>query len=85
MPTNGLDQPGAQVLLRVWHHDESWAPGMHEHMMRNAYPVQHPARLPQVAYLVGAGHVCIVHIGLSTDKVLWAVPGLSGCRSRSVP
>ena len=72
MPTNGLDQPDAQVLLRMGYPDDSGAPHILEHMVRAPHPVQHPTCLPLVAYKVGIGHVCIVHIGRSSGNVAWA-------------
>ena len=59
---DGLHKPLAQVFFRVRHHHDAGPLGMLEHMVRTVHPVKHPAGLPHLAYQVGAGHLCMIHI-----------------------
>ena len=59
---DGLRKPLPQVFFRVRHHHDAGTLGMLEHMVRTVHPVKHPAGLPHLAYQVGAGHLCMIHI-----------------------
>lgn len=65
---DGLDQPGAQVLLGMRHDNDAGAFRVRENMVRTTHAVQHPTGLPQHTYQVGTLYVCMLHTCESVGK-----------------
>lgn len=63
LPPDGVDQTDAKLLFRVWDDHDARPFGVLEDVMRTAHPVKLPACTLNLADQVGAGHVCILHIG----------------------
>lgn len=61
LPANRPDEPLAEILLRMRHHHDARQIWMREDMVRTVDSRQPPTRAPELAYQIGAGHVCMIH------------------------
>ena len=61
-----LDEPSAQVLLRVRYADMAASRRVGEHVMRTLDATKHPTILLKRLDQVGAFHVCIIHTNVRT-------------------